>query len=83
MRLRSAAILCVGALGLGFAAGTAAAERQPHMRAALRALTTAKTQLQQAEPDKGGHREKALQRVTDAISEVQAGIRYDIRHPGK
>ncbi len=75
MQLRSAAIACAAALGLGFAAGSVAAETQPHMKAALRALTTAKTQLQQADPDKGGHREKALRYVNDAIAEVQAGAR--------
>lgn len=79
MQLRTTAIACAMALGLGFAAGTFAGERQPHMRAALRALTTAKAHLQQADRDKGGHREKALQLVNDAISEVQSGIRYDNR----
>lgn len=80
MQLRSAAIACAAALGIGFAGGTVAAERQPHMRAALRALTTAKVQLQEANADKGGHREKALRLVNEAIGEVQAGVRYDNRH---
>ncbi len=79
MQLRSAAVACAGALALGFAAGTVAAEQQPHMKAALRALTTAKTQLQQADRDRGGHREKALKHVNEAIAEVQAGVRYDHR----
>lgn len=83
MRLRSAAIAVAAALVVGFGAGTLAAERQPHMRAALRSLTTAKVQLEQAEGPKGGHREKALARVNEAIGEVQAGIRYANRHPGK
>ncbi len=82
MQLRWAAITCVAAIGIGFGAGSIAAERQPHMRGALRALTTAKAQLQQADGDKGGHREKALRLVDEAIHEVQAGVRYDNRHRG-
>jgi hypothetical protein len=65
---------------LAFAAGVAFAEHQPHMRAALRALHNAKQQLDSAEPDKGGHRVKAIQLVNDAINEVEAGIQYDNKH---
>ncbi len=80
MQVRSAVIACAAALGIGFAGGTFAAERQPHMRAALRSLTTAKVQLQEADVDKSGHREKALRLVNDAITEVQADVRYNNRH---
>jgi hypothetical protein len=63
----------------GFVAGRATAD-QPHMQAALEHLRIARTELAAAEPDKGGHREKALKLVGDAIVQVEAGIGYDRRH---
>jgi hypothetical protein len=72
--------LAAGALlGCGFFAGKLQAD-QPHMQAALSALQTARTELQQAATDKGGHRKKALDYVNSAIIEVQAGISYDRKH---
>ncbi len=47
---------------------------QPHMQNALSALENAKTNLNNATTDKGGHRAKALDYVKDAISEVKKGI---------
>lgn len=47
---------------------------QPHMQAALRALNRAAAELQAAADDKGGHREKAIRLVSDAINQVQQGI---------
>lgn len=55
----------------------AVAEGQPHMRAAIAALRTAREQLDKASADKGGHRAKAIRLVKDAIDEVQAGIDFD------
>ena len=51
-----------------------AAPDQPHMTAALAALESAKNNLDRATSDKGGHRQKALDLVKDAISEVKKGI---------
>jgi hypothetical protein len=36
----------------------------------------AKSELEQALPDKGGHRVRALEFVNQAIVEVQAGIEF-------
>jgi len=47
---------------------------QPNMRAALDHLNDAKRNLEAATADKGGHREKAINAVENAISEVRAGI---------
>jgi hypothetical protein len=47
---------------------------QPHMENALAALENAKTNLNNATSDKGGHRVKAIDYVKDAISEVKKGI---------
>jgi hypothetical protein len=52
----------------------AAAPDQPHMENALAALENAKNNLNNATTDKGGHRNKALDYVRDAISEVKKGI---------
>ena len=69
------------ALGLGgLAIGLAKAEHQPHMHAALGQLRAAKRSLEQADPDKGGHRAKALELVDQAIRHVEAGVAYDNRH---
>lgn len=60
-------------LTLGVVVGQAMAY-QEHMHAALDALRTARSELQAAEHNKGGHRERALQLVNDAIDQVQEGI---------
>jgi hypothetical protein len=56
------------------------ADNQPHMQAALTALTTAQTELKAAEADKGGHREKALDLVAKAIEQVNKGIGFADKH---
>jgi hypothetical protein len=48
--------------------------QQPHMREGLRLLRAARTELQAAVPDKGGHRELAIARVDEAINQTQEGI---------
>jgi hypothetical protein len=48
--------------------------KQPNMQAALASLTSARTQLQKAAANKGGHRVKAIELINQAIVEVQAGI---------
>ena len=64
----------------GIAAIASALPDQPFMKAARADLNTARNQLQQATPDKGGHRVKAIELVNDAIAEVNAGIAFDRRH---
>jgi uncharacterized iron-regulated protein len=59
---------------------TAAAPDQPFMRAARADLQTAKSELQRATPDKGGHRVKAMTLVNQAIAQVNQGIAFDRRH---
>jgi hypothetical protein len=71
----------VPAIGLcGLAAGLAKAENQPHMQAALGHLRAAKQSLETAEPDKGGHRTKAIEMVNGAIRQVEQGIAYANHH---
>lgn len=71
------------ALAATFAAGLAtagliqsASADQPNMQRALEALRTARAFLQQAEPNKGGHRERAIDFVDRAIGETEAGIQF-------
>ena len=73
-RVLSALVLVAVLIG-GIVAGRAHAA-QPHMRAALDHLRNARSELNAATADKGGHREAALRIVNDAIREVQAGIEY-------
>jgi hypothetical protein len=52
------------------------AREEPHMSAALGHLQEAKNELEKATPNKGGHREKAMQLVDQAIQQVRAGEAY-------
>ncbi|MGZ7081023.1 MAG: hypothetical protein ACXVJT_16530, partial [Thermoanaerobaculia bacterium] len=63
----------------GFVAGRASAA-QPHMTLALDHLGKARHELEVALPDKGGHREKALELTKAAIAEVNEGIEYARTH---
>jgi len=74
-----AALLLTAALASGFFAGRASA-RQDHMLNARGHLRQAREQLQDAVADKGGHRDKAIGLINDAIAEVDAGIEYANHH---
>ncbi len=64
-------VATAGVAGIAVAKMEAA---EPHMDNALRALRNAKIQLETAEPDKEGHRTKAIELVNQAIAQVEAGI---------
>lgn len=53
---------------------------QPRMQAARTDLENAQNSLRKATADKGGHREKALGLVAQAITAVNNGIEYDRTH---
>jgi hypothetical protein len=74
LRLIIAAILAAGAFSV-LGAGTAYAV-QLHMVNARDDLQQSLTQLQQAIPDKGGHRDQAINLVEQAIGQVNLGIQY-------
>ena len=65
---------------LAIAAIAAAVPEQPFMKAARGDLMTARSELQQATANKGGHRVKAIGLVNSAIAEVNEGIAFDRRH---
>lgn len=50
---------------------------QPFMQKAKTDLEQALNNLKKATPDKGGHRNKAIDLVREAIDEVEKGIKYD------
>ena len=58
-------------VGIGYAIGA-----QPHMGETITLLQSARAELAAATPNKGGHREKALGLIDQAIAEVRAGIAF-------
>ncbi len=68
-------ILIASSVGVGYALG-----QQPHMDAALALLQNARGELDRAEPNKGGHRERALALVDQAIGQVREGIAFAAHH---
>jgi len=61
----------------------AADNGQPRMQAAMQALSGAQSELTASSPNKGGHRERALEMISHAMQEVQAGIQYAQAHPNE
>ena len=61
-------------------APVAADHGQPKMQAALEALQHAQAETTAAEANKGGHREKALGLIQQAIEAVNSGIQYAAAH---
>jgi hypothetical protein len=68
-------IAIVSSLGIGYALGA-----QPHMDAALALLQNARAELAAAEPNKGGHRERGLALIDQAIGQVREGIAFAATH---
>lgn len=71
---------CLGLVAVPSLAKPARADAQPKMHAALAALEAAKTNLENASEDKGGHRVKAIQATKEAIEQTKKGIAYDNNH---
>ena len=62
---------------LGLGVTVYAAEKYPHLRAALRELDGAKLELQNAPHDFGGHRAVALQAVEEAQTQLNLARRFE------
>jgi hypothetical protein len=58
-------------MGIGYAIGA-----QPHMTETVTLLQSARAELATATPNKGGHRERALGLIDQAIGEVRAGVAF-------
>ena len=74
-RNSTTAVALAAAMAAGIVVGQATAD-QPHMQNALDALMRARSELQVAAPDKGGHRIAAINFTDRAIEETRAGIRF-------
>jgi hypothetical protein len=70
------AILFLGAAAGAIVGACVAMAAQPNMQAALGSLQAARAELIKATPNKGGHRERAIQFVDSAIAETRNGIAY-------
>jgi len=68
-------VAIAASMGIGHAIGA-----QPHMEASIGLLQSARTELAAATPNKGGHRERALGMIDQAIGEVRAGIAFAATH---
>lgn len=78
--LRLATLAAGGAMVAASAQGAQA--YQGNMERAIGELETALRSLREATPDKGGHRERAIALIQEAMGEVQAGIDYAARKFG-
>lgn len=78
-RRQMAAMVAAGGL---LASALPARAYQGNMLRALNSLRDALESLQEARGNKGGHRERAIQLVHDAIGEVKAGIDFAAEHGG-
>ena len=81
---RQVAVLAAGgaAAGLVAVSATPAAAYQGNMERAVSSLYAALASLRESTPNKGGHREKAMQLVQQAIQETEAGIDFADAHGG-
>jgi anaerobic selenocysteine-containing dehydrogenase len=79
MRIAAAGAAAVSAVAVST---TVAEAYQGNMERALSSLYEALGSLREATPNKGGHRETAIQLVQQAISETQAGIDYADQNGG-
>ncbi len=76
----SSALLVLLACGGGSASIRAAGAEQPHMATARDHLKEARAALERAEANKGGHRERAIEHVDQALAQVNEGIEYARSH---
>jgi outer membrane lipoprotein-sorting protein len=76
-----AVLMALVAVPATVATTTPAVEDQSHMQQALDALKQAERHLQQAIPDKGGHRSDAIKACQEAIKDTEEGIKYTSDHP--
>jgi len=77
MKINLAHLLIAFTLGIVLASGILvqnAYAAQPHMINALENLRAARHELEIAEHDKGGYRDRAMGTIDEAIAQVKAGI---------
>jgi hypothetical protein len=72
----------LAAIGLLGATVRSANAYQGNMERAVGSLHEALQSLQESTPNKGGHRERAMDLIRQAIAETQAGITFANEHGG-
>lgn len=77
-----AVVLLAVVITVSMTAISAAALDQPNMTAARNDLNKAENSLRKATTDKGGHRNRALSLISQAIAEINRGIAFDRSTPG-
>jgi len=75
-RLRLIVAGIMTAIGFSILGAGVAYAEQVHMLNARNDLQQGLTELQQADPDKGGHRDQAINLVQQAINQVNRGIEF-------
>ncbi|MBV9333555.1 MAG: hypothetical protein JO146_06075 [Candidatus Eremiobacteraeota bacterium] len=75
-KLRIGALTALFALFFALVGAGTALALQNHMLSARSSLNTALSELQQAQPDKGGHRNNAINYTKQAIAQVSLGIQF-------
>jgi hypothetical protein len=75
IRTTAVILLSISTIGL-----SSAFARQPHMDRALEHLRAARAELQAAENNKGGWKERALQHVDRAIADTERGRGFAAGH---
>jgi hypothetical protein len=78
--LSSSMLAILIACGGGSVAVRQASADQPNMQSAREHLEEAKVSLERAEPNKGGHRERAIDLVNRAVAEIDRGIEFARTH---
>ena len=68
-------VVIASSVGVGYAIGA-----QPHMAETITILQSARAELVKATPNKGGHRERALALIDQAIGEVRTGMGFAAHH---
>ena len=71
------------AIGLVYAQTHRMAIHEPHMSAAYGHLQQARTELERAAPNKGGHRERAMQAIDQAMQQIDEGEQYYQQNHGR
>ena len=71
------ALVLMLALTLSAAAPAATPERHPAIRKAIGALEAAKSDLEHAAHDFGGHRVEAIEAINRALDQLHKALEYD------
>jgi predicted nicotinamide N-methyase len=82
MKTKKLALMLLTAIvALSATAISASVVDQPNMTAARNDLNKAENSLRKATADKGGHRNRALNLISQAIAEINSGIAFDRATP--